>query len=370
MTEGEARRVRMEARARELGFDTFGVSPARVGERERARLEEFVARREHGGMDWMARGLERRADPTVLWNAVRSVIVLGSNYAPDHDPMRNLERRDRANISVYARNLDYHDLLKKRLKQLGRWMADTFGCELKVFVDTAPVLEKPLAAQAGLGWQGKHTCLVSRGFGSWLFLSEIYTTLELPADEPGRDHCGTCRRCLDVCPTGAFPRPYALDARRCLSYLTIEHRGPIPVEFRAALGNRVLGCDDCLAVCPWNRFAQACREAAFIARDDLRAPRLVDFLAMDDAAFRAHFRKSPIKRTGRERFLRNVLVALGNSGDPAAAPAAETLLADPSPVLRGAAVWALRQLLPDAAFETLRRRHLASETDPSVLAEW
>lgn len=362
-------RSRIETKAQELGFDTMGVAEPKLSQRDRERLAEFVAEGQHGTMDWMARHLDRRGDPKTLWPEVRSVIVLGTNYGPDHNPMENLADRDAANISVYARNLDYHDVIKKRLKQLGRWMAAEFDCALKVFVDTAPVLEKPLAERAGIGWQGKHTCLVSRDFGSWLFLSEIFTTLPLPTDDAGRDHCGTCTRCQDICPTKAFPKPYTLDARRCLSYLTIEHKGPIPREFRKAMGNRVYGCDDCLAICPWNRFAQASREQAFLPREALTAPRLRSFLDMDDPTFRAHFRKSPIKRSGRERFLRNVLVALGNSGDTDATGDILPLLDDPSPVLRASAVWALRQLMDEASFATLRHGRPA-ETEEMVREEW
>jgi len=365
-------RQQIEAKAREIGFDTIGFTKPKLAERDRERLAEFVAGGEHGTMEWMAKHLDRRGDPKTLWQDVRTVMVLGSNYGPDHNPMDNLVDKTAANISVYARHQDYHDLVKKRLKQLGRWMAQEFGCELKVFVDTAPVLEKPLAERAGIGWQGKHTCVVSREFGSWLFLSEIFTTLELPIDQPGRDHCGNCTRCQDVCPTKAFPRPYALDARRCISYLTIEHAGPIPHEFRRAMGNRVYGCDDCLAVCPWNRFAKQTAEHAFIAREDLTAPRLLSFLDMDDATFRTFFRKSPIKRSGRERFLRNCLIALGNSGDAeeTTTNAIQAMLADPSPIIRGAAVWALRELLAPEVFKTLRALWFEAETDEEVQAEW
>lgn len=368
-------RIRVEAKA--LGFDAlYCVSAAEaVTDRDRDRLAAFLANGEHGTMTWMERHPDRRGDPQVLWSAVRSILVLGSNYGPAEDPLQNLERPAVANISVYSRNEDYHDLVKKRLKRLGRWMAAEFGCELKVFVDTAPVLEKGIAGRSGIGWQGKHTCVVSRDFGSWLFLSEIYTTLELPPDEPVRDFCGTCTRCQDICPTKAFPRPYTLDARRCLSYLTIEHAGPIPHEFRKPMGNRVYGCDDCLAVCPWNRFAKATAERAFVAREELTAPLLAEFLGMDDATFRTHFRKSPIKRSGRERFLRNCLVAIGNAAAAGAVGASEVeavkrLLDDPSPVLRGAAVWALAQALDAEGFGELRAARLPDELDEDVRAEW
>ncbi|CCD93318.1 conserved hypothetical protein [Bradyrhizobium sp. ORS 375] len=321
-------------------------------------------------MDWLAREPARRTDPRTLWSEVRSVIMLGVNYGPDEDPRAVLDQRSRAAISVYARGDDYHDVIKKNLKTLARWLVAQTGGDVKVFVDTAAVMEKPLAEAAGIGWQGKHTNLVSRGFGSWLFLGAIYTTLELPVDAPERDHCGSCRACLDSCPTAAFPAPYSLDARRCISYLTIENKGPIPREFRKAMGNRIYGCDDCLAACPWNKFAQAGREAKLAARDALRAPALDELAALDDAAFRALFTKSPIKRIGRDRFLRNVLIAIGNSGEAGLAPVAERLTADPNPLVRGAAAWALGQLLDVIAFMRRAEVALATEPDDSVRAEW
>jgi len=310
----------------------------------RANLAAYLEAGHHGGMAWMEEKRERREDPRGLWPEARSVVVLGTSYAPGFDPMERLEHKDRGVISAYALNRDYHDLIKGRLKQLAQWMVSRFGGEVKVFVDTAPVLEKPLAARTGVGWQGKHTVLVSRTHGSWLFLGEIYTTLELPPDGPHADRCGTCRRCQDVCPTDAFPAPYRLDARRCISYLTIEHKGPIPEEFRAAIGNRIYGCDDCLAVCPWNRFAAASKEAAFQPRAELTAPRLAELARLDDAGFRALFSASPVKRIGRDRFVRNVLIALGNSGDPAQAEVARALLDDPDEAVRDAARWAVERL--------------------------
>ena len=355
--------------ARAEGFDAVGVAPARVGSREQARLDAFVAGGEHGEMGWMAETLARRRDPKTLWPAAESVIVLGLNYGPESDPMAELDRTDRANISAYARNRDYHDLIKKRLKRVARWVVETYGCEVKVFVDTAPVLEKPLAAQTRVGWQGKHSNLVSRDFGSWLFLGEIFTTLPLPADAAERDHCGSCRACLDVCPTDAFPAPYTLDARRCISYLTIEHKGPIPVEFRKPMGNRIYGCDDCLAVCPWNKFAVPTEETAFLPRPGAHGERLAALLALDDAGFRALFTASPVKRIGRDRFLRNLLIACGNADDQSLVPAIEPLLDDPAPVVRGAAVWALSQLAPARA-QALKAERLAGESDESVRAEW
>ena len=319
-------------------------------------------------MDWLAATAARRTDPNVLWPAARSVIMLGLNYGPDHDPLAILSARDRGAISVYAQGDDYHELIKKKLKEIARWLVASAGGDVKVFVDTAAVMEKPLGASAGLGWQGKHTNLVSRQHGSWLFLGAIFTTLDLPPDAQEIDHCGSCSACLDVCPTKAFPAPYRLDARRCISYLTIEHKGPIPRELRAAMGNRIYGCDDCLAVCPWNKFAQAGREAKLAAREALRAPKLAELARLDDAAFRALFSKSPVKRTGRDRFVRNVLIAIGNSGDRSLAPEAEGLLGDASPLVRGAAVWALSRLDPQrlAAFEETRAR----EKDESVREEW
>jgi epoxyqueuosine reductase len=294
--------------------------------------------------------------------------MLGLNYGPDSDPLASLAHRDRATISVYARNRDYHDLVKGKLKRLATRFAALSGAELKVFVDTAPLMEKPLAEAAGLGWQGKHTNLVSREFGSWLFLGAILTAADLPPDPPEADHCGSCRACLDICPTGAFPAPYRLDARRCLSYLTIEHKGPIPREFRAAMGNRIYGCDDCLAACPWNKFARTTREAKLAARDDLVAPPLADLAALDDAGFRAYFSGSPIKRIGRDRFVRNVMVAIGNSGEDALVPVATAALGDPSPLVRGAAVWALARLDLAAAFRA--RAAASGESDPDVMEEW
>jgi len=321
-------------------------------------------------MDWLARTVDRRADPRTLWREVRSVIMLGLNYGPQTDPLAILARRERGAISVYARGDDYHDVIKPRLKALARWLTARAGGDVKVFVDTAALMEKPLAQAAGLGWQGKHTNLVSRELGSWLFLGAILTTLELPADAPEPDHCGSCQACLDICPTAAFPRPYQLDPRRCISYLTIEHKGPIPHELRPAIGNRIYGCDDCLAVCPWNKFARAGREARLAARESLQAPPLAMLADLDDAAFRSLFARSPVKRTGRNRFVRNVLVAIGNSGEEGLAGAAEARLADPSALVRGAAVWASARLLPRQRLAALAARYAAGEHDPQVACEW
>jgi epoxyqueuosine reductase len=324
-------------------------------------------------MDWMARTLERRADPRVLWSEVRSVVMLGVNYGPAGDPMAPLADRDVGVVSVYARNRDYHDLLKGRLKTLAGWLTSASRAQpaqVKVFVDTAPVMEKPLAGAAGLGWQGKHTNLVSREFGSWLFLGAIFTDLDLPFDEPEPDHCGTCRACLDICPTRAFPAPYRLDARRCIAYLTIEHKGHIAPEFRAPIGNRIFGCDDCLAVCPWNKFAKRSREAALIAREDLQAPALDELAALDEAAFRRRFAGGPVKRIGHARFLRNVLIAIGNSGNRALAPVAVGRLAHASPLVRAMAVWALGRLCEAVTFAALAQTHAPREADEDVAAEW
>jgi epoxyqueuosine reductase len=319
-------------------------------------------------MEWMAKNADRRGDPRTLWSEVRAVVMLGVNYGPADDPLAILKARTRGAISVYAQGDDYHELIKPRLKSLGRWLVENAGGDIKVFVDTAPVMEKPLAEAAGLGWQGKHTNLVSREHGSWLFLGAIFTTLELPPDRPDDDHCGTCRACLDICPTGAFPAPYRLDARRCISYLTIEHKGRIPRELRALMGNRIYGCDDCLAVCPWNKFARAGGKAKLAARAALRAPQLAELARLDDAGFRALFTKSAVKRIGRARFLRNVLIAIGNSGDSTLASEAERLLDDASPLVRGAAVWALGRLDRGRLERSAARQ--CTESDPDVIEEW
>jgi epoxyqueuosine reductase len=348
------------------GFDVVRFAAADAPLLAAERLGAFLADGRQGTMDWMARNADRRADPKVLWPDARSVIVLGMNYAPDRDPLTILEQRDAGAISVYAQGDDYHDVIKTRLKRLAGAIAQDLHCEVKVFVDTAPVMEKPIAQAAGAGWQGKHTNLVSREFGSWLFLASIFITRELPPDAAQTDHCGQCTRCLDICPTRAFPAPYQLDARRCISYLTIEHKGHVPREFREAIANRIYGCDDCLAVCPWNKFAQAAAQDRFHPRAELAAPLLRDLVRLDDAAFRALFRKSPVKRIGRDRFVRNVLIAIGNSADPTLAAEAERLLDDASPLVRAMAVWALGRLGQAARLV----QHRSGETDPDVLAEW
>jgi epoxyqueuosine reductase len=344
----------IRAKSKALGFDVCGFASAGDPWPASGRLETFVAKGRHGTMAWMETTAERRSHPGRLWQDARSAIVLGMNYGPGDDPLEATRRPTRAAISVYARGRDYHELIKGRLKTLAGQVKRRLGGEVKVFVDTAPLMEKPLAARAGLGWQGKHTNLVSEDFGSWLFLGSVLTTLELAPDREGVDRCGSCRACLDICPTHAFVAPYQLDARACLSYLTIEHAGPMPLQYRAAMGNRVYGCDDCLAVCPWNKFASVARETRLHAREALGAPALADLAALDEAAFRALFSASPVKRIGRDRLVRNVLYAIGNSADPALAGAARERLGDASEVVREAAAWALERLATVAPHETRR----------------
>ena len=358
------------AEARALGFQAVGVARAEGEPGDAAALRRFVELGYAGDMAWLPRTAARRGSPRALWPAARSVVVVGLSYAPAHDPLRLLATPTRGIVSAYAQGRDYHDVIKSRLRRLALFVVERFDAEVKLFVDTAPVMEKPLAARAGLGWQGKHTNLVSRRHGSWLFLGALFTTLDLAADEGVGDRCGSCRRCLDVCPTDAFPVPYRLDARRCISYLTIEHKGHIQPEFRAAMGNRIFGCDDCLAVCPWNKFARRTEEYAFLPRAELTAPRLVDLAALDGRSFRTVFSGSPIKRVGRDRFVRNVLIAIGNCGKTEALPAARRLLDDGSPLVRAMAVWATRRLAPRAAHDALRARFAPAEHDPAVLAEW
>ncbi|MDO8839186.1 MAG: tRNA epoxyqueuosine(34) reductase QueG [Parvibaculum sp.] len=363
-------RAELLRRAREAGFDDAGIARADARTDLPARLEAWLGEGRHGDMGWMEETAMRRASPATLWPEARSIVMLAMSYGPDDNPLDILAHRDRAAISVYARNRDYHDLVKKRLKQVARWLAETSGAEVKVFVDTAPVMEKPLAEAAGLGWQGKHTNLVSRRLGSWFFLGSIFTTLDLTPDARHDDRCGDCRRCLDICPTSAFPAPYELDARRCISYLTIEHKGHIALEFRQPMGNRIYGCDDCLAVCPWNKFAQAAREAAFVARDDLRAPLLAELATLDDAGFRARFSGSPVKRIGRDRFIRNVLIAIGNTGMPGLADTVRPLLGDASALVRAMAVWALAELGQGDELRQRATAALGAEMDEDVRAEW
>jgi len=359
----------LKARARALGFDVARIASASDAWPAGDRLTDFVTQGYHGEMGWMAETLERRQHPTHMWTDAKSALVVGLNYGPKIDPLEPLTRREHATISVYAQNVDYHDLMKRKLKQLASQFATANGHDVKIFVDTAPLMEKPLAHRAGVGWQGKHTNLVSREHGSWLFLGVMLTTAALTPDTPAEDTCGSCQACLDICPTRAFPAPYRLDARRCISYLTIETKGPIPREFRSAMGNRIYGCDDCLAVCPWNKFASMAREAAFHPRAELTAPLLADLAALDDTAFREVFAGSPIKRIGRDRFVRNVMIAIGNSGSQRHADLCIQKLEDASPLVRGASVWALGKLSP-AAFEEQRTQRRAGETDPAVREEW
>ena len=359
----------IRAKALELGFAEARFTTTAQVPGAAAGLAGYLAAGCHADMAWMAETAERRASPQALWPEARSVIVLGENYGPGGDCLAVLSHPDRGHVSVYARGSDYHDILKKRLKALARWLVESHGGEVKVFTDTAPVMEKPLAARAGLGWQGRHSNLVSRRFVSWLFLGEIFTTLELPPDKPEADHCGRCRSCESACPTGALADG-RIDPRRCVSYLTIEHKGHIPPALRPLMGNRIYGCDDCLAVCPWNKFASPTSEAGYRPRAELQAPRLADLAGLDDAGFRALFAGSPIKRIGRDRFLRNVLIALGNCGDPVVLPVLRDMLEDSAPVVRGAAIWATRRMMPASEFRELAARMAENETDGDVLLEW
>ncbi|MCQ4631534.1 tRNA epoxyqueuosine(34) reductase QueG [Shinella sp. CPCC 100929] len=359
----------VKAEAADKGFDLCRITGPDSIPQAPARLADFLAAGYHGTMDWMAETEARRADPRVLWSDVRSVILFGMNYGPEHDPRDVLAMPDRAAISVYAQNRDYHDIIKGKLKEVATRFAARGGADVKVFVDTAPVMEKPLAAAAGLGWQGKHTNLVSRTHGSWLFLGSLFTTADLFRDEPERDHCGSCRACLDACPTDAFPAPYKIDARRCISYLTIEHKGTIDPEFREKIGNRIYGCDDCLAACPWNKFAASASEMKLKARDELKAPAIADLLTLDDPGFRAHFSGSPVKRIGRDRFVRNVLIAAGNSGDRGLIARCAQLADDTAPVVRGMAAWALSRLMTAGEFEEFAAGR-ADDADADVRAEY
>ncbi len=357
-------------KALEAGFDVVRVTRPDAIPEAASRLKNFLDKQWHGDMAWMERNAGRRQDPQMLWPDAKSVIVVGLNYGPKDDPLALLKEKGRAVISVYAQGKDYHDIVKSKLKQVASWFHQKTGGEVKVFVDTAPLMEKPLGGAAGLGWQGKHTNLVSRQFGSWLFLGSIFTTIVLDPDASEEDHCGSCRRCLDICPTDAFPAPYELDARRCISYLTIEHKGHIPMEFRIPIGNRIYGCDDCLAVCPWNKYATVAREVRLHARECANGPMLTELLSLDDRGFRERFSGSPIKRTGRDRFIRNVLIAAGNSGDRELCEAVKPLLKDNSPLVRAMAVWAMQRLVTRQEFADLRQGYLSDEQDPYVLDEW
>lgn len=360
----------LQEEALAVGFDVVAITtPDKIPEAPQ-RLRYFLDKGRHGSMEWLEETADRRANPSELWHEVRSIVMLAMNYGPDHDP-RDLQKKvDSGAISVYAQNRDYHDIIKGKLKHMASRFAARTGHQVKVFVDTAPVMEKPLAVSAGMGWQGKHTNMVSREYGSWLFLGSIFTTADLEPDSGGKDSCGSCRACLDACPTNAFPAPYQIDARRCISYLTIENKGAIPLEFRPMIGNRIYGCDDCLSACPWNKFAQTAKEAKLQAREELKEPALDYLLQLDDPSFRSLFTGSPVKRIGRDRFLRNVLIAAGNSGNPAYIPVIETLLSDPAAVTRGAAVWALAQLTEPDQFACYKKQYLALEQDNEVIEEW
>jgi epoxyqueuosine reductase len=361
---------RIREKALELGFDLVGFAPVTLDPHVQDNLQAYIDAGMHGEMAWMVEKAARRRQPSALWPDARSVIALAMNYTPDPGALDSLDKPGIGHLSVYARGRDYHDVVKKKLKALGRWICESFPGDVKVFVDTAPVMEKPVAQLAGLGWQGKHTNLVSREHGSWLFLGEVFTTLELTQNQRETDHCGNCRACLDACPTNAFPAPYKIDARRCISYLTIEHKGPVARELRPLIGNRIYGCDDCLAACPWNKFAQAAPVAELRARPELTAPGLAELSRLDDAAFRSFFSRTAIKRIGRDRFVRNVMIAMGNVGTAEDAAAAIGRLDDDSALVRGAAVWALSRVLDGPAFESLCKKRAGSETDPDVLAEW
>jgi len=356
--------------AHSVGFEVTRITEPYGLEKAAEELDYFIDQGRHGEMAWMKEKQDRRSDPRTLWPDVNSIIMLGMNYGPDHDPMDILGHSDRGGISVYAQGTDYHNIIKKKLKQIARWFHQTTGAEVKVFVDTAPVMEKPLAEKAGIGWQGKHTNLVSRDLGSWLFLGSIFTTAKLAYDHEEKDHCGSCQNCLDICPTNAFPAPYQLDARRCISYLTIEYKGHIDLEFRKAMGNRIYGCDDCLSVCPWNKFARTANEAGYFPRPELYYPTIKDMLDLSDSDFRQVFTASPIKRIGRDYFIRNLLIAAGNSGTPELLPAIIEKLSEPAAVIRAMAVWAIGELASDTECRQLKEQYLPSEMDPDVIREW
>lgn len=360
----------LKKRALEIGFNSIRITSPDTIPEAAGYLKEYLENGYHGDMEWMETTSERRSSPKNLWPQVRTVIVLGMNYGPDYDPLDDLKLKDNGVISVYARGKDYHDIIKKKLKQIAGELHRQTGEEVKVFVDTAPIMEKPLAEAAGLGWQGKHSNLVSREFGSWLFLGSIFTTAVLPPDAAEEDHCGSCSKCMDICPTDAFPAPYKLDARKCIAYLTIEYKGQIEHKYREAIGNRVYGCDDCLSICPWNKFAEISSEMRFLARPETSNPPLEDLLELDDAAFRKQFAGTPVKRTGRDRFIRNVLIAAGNSGNTSLLPKIQALLKDPSVLVRGMAVWACYKLMTKETFSELRHKIAHYEKDDVVRREW
>jgi epoxyqueuosine reductase len=370
VTLNAAQKEELIAFSKKQGFDAARISPADFGSLPGDRLETFLDANRHGDMDWLETRKSWRKNPASLWEEAKSAIVLGLNYGPDRDPRALAEQPDKGIISVYAQGKDYHDLVKKRLKRIARWIVATHGADVKVFVDTAPVMEKPLAASAGLGWQGKHTNLLSRDFGSWLFLGVVLTTAEIPPDEQATGSCGQCTACLDACPTNAFPAPYQLDARKCISYLTIETRAHIPRDMRALMGNRIYGCDDCLAACPWNKYAKTSQEMAFAAKEALIAPDLGDLVGLNDPDFRQLFSGSPVKRLGRNRFVRNVLTAIGNTGKKDYAAKVEPLLNDASPIVRLAAVWALGRIADKTTFNSLLEQYQKAEEDEDVRSEW
>ena len=357
-------------KSKEFGFDVIRITKPNISKENKDYFDKFLFNNFHGEMDWLENKKERRKSPKKLWSDVESIIMLGVNYGPDHDPLDSIKLKNTGNISVYAKGNDYHDIIKKNLKKLGRWFVQEIKSEIKVFVDTAPVMEKPLAQKAGLGWQGKHTNLVSREFGSWLFLGSIYTNIVIDTDEEELDHCGNCTSCIDICPTQAFPEPYKLDARKCISYLTIEHKGPIPINLRSKIGNRIYGCDDCLAICPWNKFAKESNEMKFSSNHNKESFNLEKLSLLDDRNFRLMFSKSPIKRIGRDRFLRNVLIALGNSKSKSAAHYIKRNLGDKSPIVRGAAVWAINQILKGEEINMIKNNFLPFEQDINVINEW
>lgn len=371
MSAPDIKRALLE-KAKQEGFDQLGITKPDIHARNVDGLSDFLQQGWHGSMDWMEEKLQRRKAPAVLWPEVKSIIMLTMNYGPQENPLPDLEKKHQGVISVYAKGKDYHDIVKKKLKNIARWFVGETGAQVKVFVDTAPVMEKPLSMQAGIGWQGKHTNLVSREIGSWGFIGAIFTTQDLEPDAKEQDHCGSCQKCLDICPTKAFPSPYRLDARRCISYLTIEHKGPIPHEFRSKMGNRIYGCDDCLAVCPWNKFASKASEQRFHARQETDNPPLAQLLTMDDQAFRTRFKGTPIKRTGRDRFLRNCLIAAGNSKTQALKPILSKIIQNKQEpaLVRTSAIWAYKKLSTQEEASKLQTLVLANETDQDVINEW
>ena len=360
----------IQKKSKEFGFDIIKITDPKIHKKNQHYIKDFLKNDFHGDMDWLKKNLERRVSPKKLWSDVKSIIVLGVNYGPNHDPLQNLENKKIGNISVYARGNDYHEVIKKNLKKFGRWIISQTNSEIKVFIDTAPIMEKPIAQKAGLGWQGKHTNLVSRDYGSWLFLASIFTNLELESDKEEINHCGNCNNCIEICPTDAFTEPYKLDARKCISYLTIEHKGIIPLNLRSKIGNRIYGCDDCLAVCPWNKFAKESNEIKFKQKNKTELYDLKKLSLLSDDNFRKMFSKSPIKRIGRNRFLRNVLIAIGNSKLKDAKDHLNKNIFDESPIVRGAAIWALNQITEGEELNKIKKQSLSIEKDPDVIKEW